>query len=81
MPSLRTTPSNKVLIAWFVLIQLLRQTPLPPLIGLIQLVDDLQTCLEVVRKIVEATEVSNPVKVAYAVKQVAREAAVGKPAL
>jgi len=44
-------------------------------------VDDLQTCLEVVRKIVEATEVSNPVKVAYAVKQVAREAAVGKPAL
>lgn len=78
---MRTTPSNKVLIAWFVFIQLFRQTPLPPLIGLIQLVDDLQTCLEVVRKIVEATEVSNPVKVAYAVKQVAREAAVGKPAL
>ena len=78
---MRTTPSNKVLIAWFVFIKLFRQTPLPPLIGLIQLVDDLQTCLEVVRKIVEATEVSNPVKVAYAVKQVAREAAVGKPAL
>ena len=30
------------------------------------------------RKIVESTEMSNPVKVAYAIKQMAKEAAVGK---
>ena len=55
---------------------------LPPLTltasGLIQLVDDLQACLEVLRKIAESTEMSNPVKVAYAIKQMAKEAAVGK---
>ena len=41
------------------------------------LVDDLQSSLELAKRIVETTEMANPVKVTYAVKQLAKEAAAG----
>ena len=47
-------------------------------LGLIQLVDDVQKGLEEAKKIVDATEMTDPVKVTYAVKQLAREGAVGE---
>lgn len=42
------------------------------------LVDDLQSSLELAKKIVESTDMANPVKVTYAIKQLAKEAAVGE---
>ena len=47
------------------------------LAGLLGLVDDLQASLELAKRIVENTEMSNPIKVTYAVKQLAKEAATG----
>ncbi len=41
-------------------------------------VDDLQSSLELAKRIVESTEMANPVKVTYAIKQLAKEAAAGK---
>lgn len=40
-------------------------------------VDDLQSSLELAKRIVESTEMANPVKVTYAIKQLAKEAAAG----
>ena len=45
--------------------------------GLIQLVDDIQGILELAKKIIANTEMSNPVKVTYTIKLLAKEAAVG----
>ena len=42
------------------------------------LVDDLQSSLELAKKIVESTDMANPVKVTYAIKQLAKEGAAGK---
>lgn len=47
----------------------------PP--GLIQLVDDIQAMLEQAKKVIANTEMTNPVKVTYTIKQLAKEAAVG----
>ena len=46
--------------------------------GLLQLIDDIQASIELGKKMVENTDVANPVKVTYAIKQLAREAAVGE---
>lgn len=45
--------------------------------GLTGLVDELQARLQGGKQLVEATDMSSPVKVAYAVKQLAKEASVG----
>ena len=47
-------------------------------LGLMGLVDDLKSSLELAKRIVETTEMANPVKVTYAIKQLAKEAAAGK---
>ena len=41
------------------------------------LVDDLQSALELAKDIVQNTEMANPIKVTYAVKLLAKEAAAG----
>lgn len=46
--------------------------------GLQDLVDGVLQALQAARRMVEVTEMSDPAKVAYTVKQLAREAAVGK---
>ena len=46
--------------------------------GLLQLIDDVQGSIELGKRLVENTEVTNPVKVTYAIKQLAKEAAVGE---
>ena len=46
--------------------------------GLLQLIDDIQTSIERGKKLIESTEVTNPVKVTYAIKQLAKEAAAGE---
>ena len=48
------------------------------LIGLQDLVDGVMQALQAGRQIVEATEMTDPAKVAYTIKQLAREAAVGE---
>ena len=53
-----------------------QSTPSPP--GLLQLIDDIQSSIELGKKLIESTEVTNPVKVTYAIKQLAKEAAVGE---
>ena len=52
----------------------------PPLLptGLLQLIDDIQSSIELGKKLIESTEVTNPVKVTYAIKQLAKETAVGE---
>ena len=47
-------------------------------LGLVQLVDDIQSGLEMGRKIVDTADMTNPVKVTYSVKQMAKEAAVSE---
>jgi hypothetical protein len=51
---------------------------LSSLAGLLQLIDDIQSSIERGKKLIENTEVTNPVKVTYAIKQLAKEAAVGE---
>lgn len=46
--------------------------------GLLQLIDDIQSSIELGKKMVINTEVTNPAKVTYAIKQLAKEAALGK---
>ena len=46
--------------------------------GLQELVDGILLAFQAGRQIVEATEMTDPAKVAYAVKQLSREAAVGE---
>ena len=46
--------------------------------GLLQLIDDIQSSIERGKKLIESTEVTNPVKVTYAIKQLAKEAAAGE---
>lgn len=41
-------------------------------------VDDLQSSLELAKKIVETTELANPIRVTYAIKQLAKDAAAGE---
>lgn len=43
--------------------------------GLMQLVDDVLSGMEQGKRLVEATDMTNPAKVSYAVKQIAKEAA------
>lgn len=42
------------------------------------LVDDLKSSLELAKRMVENTEMANPIKVTYAIKQLAKEAATGQ---
>ncbi len=46
--------------------------------GLMGLVDDLQSSFLLAKRIVENTEASNPVKVTYTIKTLAKEAASGE---
>ena len=66
---------------WNVHVHVCRQSSSPVLslpTGLLQLIDDIQSSIEQGKKLIESTEVTNPVKVTYAIKQLAKEAAVGK---
>ena len=66
---------------WNVHVLVCRQSSSPVLslpTGLLQLIDDIQSSIEQGKKLIESTEVTNPVKVTYAIKQLAKEAAVGK---
>ncbi len=42
------------------------------------LVDDLQTCLQLAKGMIDSTDVANPVKITYSLKQLVKEAAVGE---
>ncbi len=46
--------------------------------GLMGLVDDLQTCLQLAKGMIDSTDVANPVKITYSLKQLVKEAAVGE---
>lgn len=47
-------------------------------LGLMNLVDDLQALLEHAKRMIDNTEVSNPAKITYTIKQLAKEAVAGK---
>lgn len=52
-------------------------SPAFPFPGLIGLVDDIQSTMEYAKHMIDNTEMANPAKITYAIKQLAKEAVVG----
>ncbi len=66
-----------VLYNYVLLLLLLLSLLLLLLLGLLELVDGILQSLDVARQLIEATDMSDPPKTLYAIKQLAREAAIG----